>query len=96
MENATFSHDFINFLSGLNGPAAYLTILGILFACGLGVPIPEDITLIAAGILASAGSISLPGAYIVGYVGVMVGDTLLFFTGRKYGHKVFRVWPFKK
>lgn len=96
MENATFSHELIEFLSSLNGPAAYLTILGILFACGLGLPIPEDITLIIAGILAATGSISLPGAYAVGYLGVLVGDMLLFFAGRKYGHRVFRVWPFSK
>ncbi len=96
MENATFSHEFIAFLSGLNGPVAYLTILGILFACGLGLPIPEDITLIAAGIVSAGGSISLVGAFIVGYVGVLAGDMLLFFAGRKYGHKVFRIWPFSK
>jgi membrane protein DedA with SNARE-associated domain len=96
MENATFSHEFIEFLSSLNGPAAYLTIFGILFACGLGIPIPEDITLLAAGIVAASGSISLPGAFLVGYLGVLVGDALLFFAGRKYGHKVFRVWPFSR
>jgi len=96
MENATFSHEFIAFLSALNGPAAYLVIFGILFACGLGVPIPEDITLIAAGIISASGSISLPGAFVVGYFGVLVGDALLFFAGRKYGHRAFRVWPFSR
>jgi len=96
MENTTFSHQLIEFLSGFSGPAAYATIIGILFACGLGLPIPEDITLIAAGMLAAVGTISLPGAYIAGYLGVMVGDTLLFFAGRKYGRKVFAIWPFKR
>lgn len=96
MQNATFSHEFIAFLSSLNGPTAYAAILGILFACGLGVPIPEDITLIAAGIISASGSISLPGAFIAGYVGVMLGDCMLFFAGRKYGHRVFRIWPFNK
>ncbi|MGE3975609.1 MAG: DedA family protein [Bdellovibrionales bacterium] len=95
MENTTFSHQLIEFLAGFDGSTAYATILGILFACGLGLPIPEDITLIAAGMLAAAGTISLPGAYFVGYLGVLVGDALLFFAGRKYGKKVFTVWPFK-
>ena len=96
MKNATFSHEFIGFLSSLNGPTAYAAILGILFACGLGIPIPEDITLIAAGIVSASGSISLPGAFIAGYIGVLIGDCTLFFAGRKWGHRVFRVWPFKR
>jgi membrane protein DedA with SNARE-associated domain len=96
MENATFSHQFIEFLSSFNGPTAYATIFGILFACGLGLPIPEDITLIAAGMLAAAGTISLPGAYVVGYFGVLAGDALLFMAGRKYGKRVFEKWPFNK
>ncbi len=96
MKNATFSHEFIAFLSSLDGPTAYAAIMGILFACGLGIPIPEDITLIAAGMVSASGSISLPGAFIAGYVGVLVGDCTLFFAGRKYGHRVFRIWPFNK
>lgn len=72
-------------LSGLAGWKAYLAILGILLACGLGLPLPEDITLIAAGILSALGSISLAGALVAGFIGVLIGDTLLFFIGRKYG-----------
>ncbi|MEQ1876949.1 MAG: DedA family protein [Bdellovibrionia bacterium] len=83
-------------LSGLSGPYAYAGILGMLFACGLGVPLPEDITLIAAGMLAAAGSISLPGAFVAGYVGVLVGDVLLFMVGRKYGRRVFQLPVFNK
>jgi membrane protein DedA with SNARE-associated domain len=83
----------INFLydslSVLSGPLAYATIVGILFICGLGVPIPEDLTLLAAGLLAANQSISLPGALIAGFVGVMLGDALLFFMGRKFGKRVF-------
>jgi membrane protein DedA with SNARE-associated domain len=83
-------------LSGLSGPYAYAAILGMLFACGIGVPLPEDITLIAAGMLAAAGSISLPGAYIAGYFGVLLGDVLLFMIGRKYGRQVFQLPVFKR
>lgn len=83
-------------LSGLSGPYAYVGIMGMLFACGIGVPLPEDITLVAAGMLAAAGSISLPGAFISGYVGVLVGDVLLFMIGRKYGRRVFQLPVFSR
>jgi len=96
MENATFSHQVINYLSTLNGPVAYGTIFAVLFACGLGLPVPEDITLITAGVLSSAGSISLPGALIVGYFGVLIGDSILFFAGRKYGRNVFKLPLFRR
>jgi membrane protein DedA with SNARE-associated domain len=91
-----FSAQLIAFLSGFDGLTAYATILGVLLVCGLGVPIPEDITLIAAGLLAGLGNISLAGALIVGFVGVLIGDGFLFFIGRLYGRRVFS-WPlFKK
>ena len=85
----SFSTKLITFLSGFSGLTAYSAILGVLFICGLGVPIPEDITLIAAGILAGIGNISLAGALICGFIGVMVGDTFLYLLGRKLGDRAF-------
>lgn len=81
----------IAFLSSLSGPQAYAAILGFLFICGLGFPLPEDITLIAAGILAALGKVSLEGAIIASFVGVLVGDCLLYSIGRKYGRRVFSI-----
>lgn len=79
----------IEFLQGFDGFTAYAVILGLLLVCGLGIPLPEDITLIGAGILAALGSISLPGALLAGFFGVLVGDAMLFTLGRRYGRAVF-------
>lgn len=92
MDSSSFSMKIIGVFTALTGLKAYALILGVLFACGIGVPIPEDITLISAGILASKGSISFIGANIAGFVGVLVGDMLLFFIGKKFGRRVF-TWP---
>jgi membrane protein DedA with SNARE-associated domain len=80
-------------LSQLEGGAAYSAIVGLLLICGLGVPLPEDVTLIAAGILASpaVGSIHLWGAVAAGFVGVMAGDAFLYNLGRIYGRKAFQL-----
>jgi membrane protein DedA with SNARE-associated domain len=91
-----FSIQLITYLSGFDGWTGYSIILGVLLVCGLGVPIPEDITLVAAGILAAIGNISLPGALIAGFVGVLLGDSILFFLGRRYGYKVFTLPVFRK
>lgn len=92
-------HSLINslvvFLTSLTGLTAYAVILGVLLACGLGVPIPEDITLVSAGILAGMGNISLLGALAAGFIGVMIGDAFLFTMGRKYGRRVFRLPIFR-
>jgi membrane protein DedA with SNARE-associated domain len=95
VQNTKFSVKLILFLSDFSGFTAYAAILGILLVCGLGVPIPEDITLIAAGMLAALKSISLPGAFIAGFVGVLIGDCLLFFLGRKFGYRVFALPLFR-
>lgn len=73
------------FLLGFSGPMAYSVVFLILLACGFGVPIPEDITLISAGIMAynEIGNIYL--WIIVGFLGVMIGDSTMFFLGKKYG-----------
>ena len=76
-------------LTSISGVAAYGLIIGILFISGLGIPIPEDITLIASGILVALGKISFHGAIIIGLVGVLLGDSLLFFLGRRMGKRIF-------
>ncbi len=78
-------------LSQLEGLPAYSAIVGLLLICGLGVPLPEDITLIAAGILSSMGSISLWGAMAAGFFGVLLGDAFLYTVGRTYGRRAFQL-----
>lgn len=96
MATKALSQKIITVLTGLSPHTAYLAIFGVLFICGLGVPIPEDITLISAGILASMGTISLTGAMIVGFSGVLIGDMMLFHLGRAYGRRVFKLPVFRR
>ncbi len=92
MENETFANKVFALVIGLSGLQAYGAILVILFACGLGLPVPEDITLFAAGFLAFKGRISLTGAILVGMCGVLIGDTFIYWIGRKFGLRVLS-WP---
>lgn len=92
MNTHKLSVQIITLFQSLGTFEAYGLILGVLFACGLGLPIPEDITLISAGIISAAGTISIEGALIAGMVGVLVGDSLLFYLGRHFGRRVF-TWP---
>lgn len=85
----SFKEYLITTLSQLDGWTAYSAIVGLLLLCGLGLPLPEDITLIAAGILSALGSISFIGAVVVGLFGVLAGDAFLYTMGRTYGRRAF-------
>lgn len=75
---------FFTFLSQFS----YIGLFAILFVAGLGVPLPEDIPLLAAGWLAYRGSADLYLMMLTGLAGVMVGDSLIFSMGRKYGTRI--------
>lgn len=77
-------------LSDTQGIFAYATVFLILLACGLGVPLPEDISLILGGFLAHKGAASLPIMMVVGFVGILAGDSLIFSFGRRLGKNVGR------
>lgn len=86
----------VQFLLSFQGPMPYVLVVGILLACGLGLPIPEDITLFAAGLLAYYGNANVYLMIGVSFLGVMAGDSIIFFLGAKYGRKLTKKWFFSK
>lgn len=86
----------IDFLLSFYGPTPYFIVFGILLACGLGLPIPEDITLFAAGLLSYYGLTELWLMIVISYLGVMIGDSIIFLLGAKYGRKLTKKWFFHK
>ena len=78
-----------------NGPIPYLAIFLILLACGLGIPIPEDITLFAAGVLTYYGVCDVWTMIAVCLIGVMIGDTFVFWLGHHFGRRLIKKWPFQ-
>ncbi|MBJ6762139.1 DedA family protein [Myxococcaceae bacterium JPH2] len=77
-------------LGNSQGFIAYATVFGILVACGLGVPLPEDISLILGGFLAHKGAASLPIMMAVGFLGILAGDSLIYLAGRRLGSRIGR------
>jgi membrane protein DedA with SNARE-associated domain len=63
----------------------YLGLFVILVLCGMGLPIPEDVALLAGGFLVHRGIIRYPVTLLVALVGVVAGDHSLFFLGRRFG-----------
>jgi membrane protein DedA with SNARE-associated domain len=74
----------------------YLGVFALLILGGVGLPFPEDTTLILSGFLVAHDIIKpLPG-FLVIYVGLLVSDYFLFWVGKRYGRKVVEHKKFQK
>ncbi|MDN0077045.1 DedA family protein [Crenobacter sp. SG2303] len=71
----------------------YLAVFFVLLLCGFGVPIPEDITLVAGGVISGLGYANVHVMFAVGMAGVLVGDAVVFSAGHVFGPKVLRFRP---
>ncbi len=83
-------------LGGATGSGAYALVFLVLLACGLGVPLPEDVALITGGYLVHQGGAKLGWMMVVSFVGILAGDSMIFFLGRYFGERLTKRWPFKK
>lgn len=63
----------------------YAGLLLVLILCGLGLPVPEDVALLAGGFMAHRGVTQYPITLAVSFIGVVAGDNTLYYVGRKFG-----------
>jgi len=88
--------DILNYLIDFFSVYGYIAVFLVLIACGLGIPVPEDITLIAGGVICALTNTATHHLNpfvmsLVSLTGVLIGDGTMFFMGRKLGAKVTRV-----
>lgn len=74
---------------------SYLGIFLFLIWCGIGFPLPEDAIIIAAGFLIYKGVTNFTMTLLVCFLGVMIGDIIIYYFGKKFGmdiltHKRFQ------
>lgn len=84
------------YLTDLSSGLAYAIIFGVLLACGLGFPLPEDIPLVATGYLIWDGTMNWLPAIAVTMGGVLIGDTVLYYLGHQLGLNILRQKKFQK
>jgi membrane protein DedA with SNARE-associated domain len=66
----------------------YFAMAALLFASGAGLPLPEDVPLIAAGVCVARGTMTWALAASVAWVAMMFGDTSLYILGFILGWRV--------
>jgi len=68
----------------------------VLLLCGLGLPIPEDIILVVAGLLTAQKESSFVLILMLMYLGVLLGDSFMFLLGKYGGEKLYRFAIFRR
>jgi len=63
----------------------YSAVFMALMLCGAGVPLPEDITLVAGGVIAGLGYANVHVMAGITMVGVLLGDAGMFLLGHHFG-----------
>ena len=82
---------FLDQLIRLFAENGYLAVFLVLLVSGFGIPIPEDISLVAGGIIAGLGYADVRVMCAVGLAGVLVGDSVMFLIGHHLGVRAMRL-----
>ncbi len=80
----------MEFLIDFFSSYGYWAVFLVLLACGFGLPIPEDITLVSGGVISGLGFTNVHIMLVVSMIGVLVGDSTMYWLGRIYGKKILR------
>lgn len=64
---------------------AYLAMMIGIWAATMGVPVPEEVPLLTAGVFAAMGVIKLPWAIAAGATACFTGDIFVYLVGRRVG-----------
>ena len=99
----------VDMLSGHGLQAGAAAVFGVLVLCGFGLPMPEDVALVSGGALAWLASdleeatftamIHDRGLLLMvaaGLAGILVGDSVIFWAGRKLGVRVAEIPPLRR
>ena len=87
--------EFISAHSSWAFPVMFITAFGESFAF-LSLLFPGTSILIVAGTLMSAGSLPYWPVLVGAVIGAVLGDSVSFWLGHRYGGGIARIWPFSR
>lgn len=79
---------FVSIFSIFFEQSPYIAIFILLVLGGVGLPFPEDATLMLSGFLISVEVIRPLYAFLAIYPGLLIADFILYSAGRKWGRKI--------
>ncbi len=78
---------------GILNPGSYLGIILFLILTGCGLPIPEEVPIIAAGVFSAQGKLVPWLAFASCLVGALIGDCIMYGIGYRWGHGLLKDHP---
>lgn len=85
--------DLLQHLITIFAENGYIAVFIALMICGAGLPLPEDITLVAGGVIAGLGYANVHAMFALAMFGVLLGDAGIFLLGHHYGARILQ-WRF--
>ena len=76
------------FLANYSEHFIYAGLFLILLIAGLGLPIPEELTLLTGGFFIHLGIARFYPILAVAFGGVLIGDLIIYSIGRRWGHGI--------
>ena len=80
-----------DWISRFFGEFGYLAPFVVLLLCGLGLPLPEEVSLIGSGVLVHRGEVEFLPVTLVCAAAILLGDSIPFWLGRRYGLAALRI-----
>jgi membrane protein DedA with SNARE-associated domain len=72
---------------------SYLGIILFLVLTGCGLPIPEEVPVVTAGVLAAQGGLHPLGGFLACLIGALLGDSVMYAIGYHWGHSLLKAHP---
>jgi membrane protein DedA with SNARE-associated domain len=72
---------------------SYLGIFLFMVLTGCGMPLPEEVAIVFAGVQSSQRDLWWPAAFASCLLGALVGDAVMYGLGRRFGHSLLRRKP---
>jgi len=79
-----------DYVTDLIGRFHYLAPFTVLFLCGLGLPIPEEVALIGSGITLHQEKVEFLPIVLVCSAAILLGDSIPYWLGRNWGLAALR------
>jgi membrane protein DedA with SNARE-associated domain len=80
-------------LATLLHPSSYFGIVLFLVLTGCGMPIPEEVAIVLAGVLSAGGNLHPEWALLSCLIGALLGDSVMYLIGRTFGENILSAHP---
>ena len=83
--------EIMDLFTEVSGDFHYVAPFVVLLLCGMGLPLPEEVTLIGAGLLVYQEKVAFGPVVLVCASAILIGDSIPYWLGRHWGPSALRI-----